>query len=159
MARVATAALLCGALSCHPPWPDTAIPEGDADTDTDGDADHPPDELCSADWGWVESTMTEARDGNVHYVTPGYPFGLIFEVAGQLDLCEQGCSASWLTEYFITDSKAYDTVISLPLRLDEGDLFYAYFYVEPPKALPDSDEHCWIETSAGKRWMALFVRS
>ena len=165
--RAATTTLLLMALACHPPYPDTALPEGDtdadtdtdadADTDTDGDVDNPPEDLCSEAWGWVDTELSLQQDGKVLTVVAPSDAFMMYSFEGQADLCDQNCSADWLDEMSITDTKARETEFPLPLRMDKGDLYYAYFRMQVPEKAAGTTEHCFVDTSAGKYWLEIRI--
>ena len=165
--RAAQLTLLLMALSCHPPFPDSGDTEGDtdtdtdtdadSDTDTDGDVDNPPAELCSEPWGWIETELSLEQDGKqLNVVAPSEAF-MMYEFTGQADLCDQDCSAHWLDEMFVTDSKSRETEYPLPLRMGKGDLYYAYFHVAVPEEAAGTTEHCYLDTSAGKYWLEIVI--
>ena len=167
--RAAPLTLLFMALACHPPFPASGGPEGDTDTDTDtdtdadadtdadGDVDNPPVELCSEPWGWVDTELTLTQSGKVLTVDAPSDAFLMYPLEGQADLCEQDCSVHWLDELFITDSKSRETQIELPLRMDEDDLYYAYFRMDVPEEAAGTTEHCFVDTSAGKFWLEIQI--
>ncbi len=167
--RAAPLTLLLTALACHPPFPDSALPEGDTDTDTDADTDadadadtdadtdNPPVELCSADWGWVDTELTQEQGGkSINVVAPSDAY-MMYGVVGQADLCDIDCSPHWLDELYVTDSETRETVIDLPVRMGKGDLYYAYFRVQVPEDAAGATEYCYLDTSAGKYWLEIQI--
>ncbi len=133
-------------LACHPPFPDSGGPEGDADTDTDADSDTdadtdlPPEELCSENWGWIDTQLSVDKDFVRH-----------------ADLCEMMCSARWLEEYYITDSEAHHNVIQVPLRVEKGETWYAYVHVNVPGDAGAGEEECYVATTAGEFYVLFSI--
>jgi hypothetical protein len=151
------------ASSCHPPFPDSGLVEGDTDTDadadsdTDADTDNPPEQLCTEPWGWVDTPLTLEQGEKVLEVLAPSDAYLMYDLEGQADLCEIDCSPHWLDELFITDSETRETVIDLPVRMEKGDHYWAFFRVNPPEQEGDSVEHCYVDTSAGKFWLEIEI--
>jgi hypothetical protein len=149
-------------LACHPPFPDSGGPEGDADTDTDADSDTdadtdlPPEELCSENWGWIDTQLSVDKDFVLN-LDPGDELHLTYAIEGHADLCEMMCSARWLEEYYITDSEAHHNVIQVPLRVEKGETWYAYVHVNVPGDAGAGEEECYVATTAGEFYVLFSI--
>ncbi len=113
--------------------------------------------LCSEAWGWVDTELSLQQDGKVLTVVAPSDAFMMYSFEGQADLCDQNCSADWLDEMSITDTKARETEFPLPLRMDKGDLYYAYFRMQVPEKAAGTTEHCFVDTSAGKYWLEIRI--
>jgi hypothetical protein len=170
--RAALLPLLIMATACHPPFQDSSGPpdtdadadtdtDADADTDTDGDVDNPPQQLCEdgAAWGYLDTDLSLDQDGTVRGYAPGTQVEVVLPIAGQADLCEIECSAHWIDTFYISDTKEHLTELSLPIRVAKGVTYYYYIDIEVPGEIDDIDEHCFLESSAGKHWIQFEIRN